>query len=301
MQSVIQPIHHSLSNIRQAFFCWIMCIIGSVLCVSAQGQSSLSSSAYLDLPLVPIYGGLFVMGDPQIQGANEARWQRIEPFLLMTTEVTNAQFAAFIRSTGYRTDAERVNGGYVWVEGNWYFKEGAHWIDPQGNGAGILSLEDYPVVQVSQRDAAAFCSWAKLRLPRSDEWQYAARGGQDMRRYPWGDGIDQRFGNFGAPAQHQPDPADGYLLTAPVAKFPLGVTMFGAYDMSGNVWEWTATPYPQVLGHVIMHGGGWGNAYLSQTISAIAGAAQNIGMDMVGFRCAADSSPRANQLNGFIN
>ncbi len=263
-------------------------------------QYQFNQQAYLDLPLVSIYGGLFVTGDPEVQGANEARWLRIDPFMMMTTEVTNFQFSAFIRSTGYRTDAERVNGGYVWYQGSWHFQEGAHWIDPQGNGSGIVSREDHPVVQVSQRDAAAFCSWANLRLPRSDEWEYAARGGEDMRRYPWGDGIDQRFGNFGAPAQHIPDPKDGYFQTAPVASFPLGVTLFGAYDMSGNVWEWTATPYPNILGHVTLHGGGWGNAYLAQTVSHKVSAAQNVGMDMVGFRCAGDITQRNQSFNSLI-
>ena len=239
----------------------------------------------LDLRLVDLPAGLFVMGDPNPLAGRPPQWVRVERFVIMESEVTNRMFAAFVESTGYRTDAERTGAGYVYA-GAWTFINGANWTRPRGPGTSVFGLEEHPVVQVSQRDAAAFCAWARLRLPTEVEWEYAARGNQDIRPYPWGEGIDHRFGNFGDSATALPSGFDGFIYTAPVGTFPAGQSPFGLFDLAGNVWEWTSPRDPVVQGHVIMRGGGWGNDFRAQQVTAATNAAINIGMDMVGFRCA---------------
>ena len=121
---------------------------------------------------------------------------------------------------------------------------------------------DHPVVQVSARDAAAFCAFHGLRLPDEVEWEFAARG-RDGRRFPWGheapNGTGHRHANFGTLACCAPDAADGFLQTAPVGHFPGGASPFGMLDMAGNVWEWTSSPFPGREDQVALRGGGWGN------------------------------------------
>lgn len=77
---------------------------------------------------------------------------------------------------------ERSGSGYVWT-GRWRLVPGADWRHPQGPDSAIEDLLDHPVVQVSAKDAAAFCRWYGLRLPSDEEWEFAARG-TDRRRYP---------------------------------------------------------------------------------------------------------------------
>ena len=101
---------------------------------------------------------------------------------------------------------------------------------------------DHPVVHVSWNDAAAYCRWAGQRLPTEAEWEYAARGGLEQARYPWGDELAPggrwmcNIWQGAFPTDNTR--ADGYLGTAPVDAFhPNG---FGLYNIAGNVWEWCA-------------------------------------------------------------
>lgn len=240
--------------------------------------------------LVDIPGGRFVMGDSE-GDANEApRPVTVAPFRIARHEVTNTEFEAFVAATGYLSDPERAGQGYVWTD-RWRLVPGADWRHPHGPGTTIQE-SSHPVAQVSRRDAAAYCRWRGLRLPREDEWEFAARG-IDGRRYPWGNerrrqGPEARA-NFGAVACCAPDARDGYRTIAPVGRFPTGASPFGVLDMAGNVWEWTSSDFPGRAGFVALRGGGWGNNPYCLRASYRHANPPDIGLDMVGFRCAGDA------------
>ena len=150
----------------------------------------------------------------------------VDAFYLDTHELTNGQFARFVEETGYEP------------QGNWqeYATEGR---------------TDHPVIQVSWNDATACCEWAGKRLPTEAEWEYAARGGQDVQWFPWGDSPDVTCANYNWRADENIITGIPRLLgwvtirTRPGGCYtPNG---FGLYDMCGNVSEWCAnerTPYP---------------------------------------------------------
>ncbi len=242
--------------------------------------------------MISVPGGPFVMGD--LQGdANEApKPVTIGAFSLMSLEVTNRQFATFVAATGHRTDAEKSGGGYVWGR-RWQRLAGADWRHPNGPAGSIDGIMEHPVVQVSARDATAFCAWLGLRLPSEAEWEFAARG-SDGRRYPWGmrrpglqpAGETILRANFGTVECCAPDAGDGYLRTAPVGEYPAGASPFGLLDMAGNVWEWTASRFPGRPQEVVLRGGGWGNNPYCLRSAYRHGNPPDIGLDMVGFRCA---------------
>lgn len=191
---------------------------------------------------------------------------RLSGFWLDETEVTNAQFAAFVAATGYVTDAEKpptpeevpgvpaeqlVAGALVFTPPPdavdlrefwqwWSFVPGADWRHPRGPGSSIDGRDDHPVVQVSWRDAAAYAKWAHKRLPTEAEWEYAARGGLDRQRYVWGDAVPApgawRANIWQGEFPRRNTEADGFAGTAPVRAFP--ANGYGLFGMSGNVWEW---------------------------------------------------------------
>lgn len=251
---------------------------------------AVSADAGPALDLVTIPGGEFVMGDADGEPDEAPKTVRVAPFRIMRHEVTNAQFAAFVLATGRTTDAEASGSGYVWT-GRWGLVAGADWHHPRGPASTIDGKAAHPVVQVSAQDAAAFCAWAGLRLPSEAEWEFAARG-TDGRRYPWGDETPEQgagaHANFGTVACCAPDASDGYHGTAPVGRYPDGASPFGLLDMAGNVWEWTASRFPGRPERVALRGGGWGNDPYCLRAAYRHGNPPDIGLDMVGFRCAGD-------------
>ena len=271
------------------------------LCLIA-GLRGVAAST-LDADLVAVPGGGFVMGDAQGEPDEAPRRASVGAFRMMRHEVTNRDYAAFVAATGHLSDPERRGFGYVWT-GRWRRLAGADWRRPAGPNGGVSAAPDHPVVQVSARDAAAFCAWAGLRLPSETEWEFAARG-ETGRRYPWGaappqgstqgstqgsaKGRDGRRANFGTVECCAPDATDGYVGTAPVGRYPAGASPFGLLDMAGNVWEWTASRFPGRPEWVVLRGGGWGNNPYCLRTSYRHGNPPDIGLDMVGFRCAADT------------
>jgi len=192
---------------------------------------------------------------------------RVHGFWMDTHPVTNAEFAAFVRATGYVTAAEqpldphlhpgvvlgsRAPGSFVFCKTTkpvdlenpecwWKWTPGACWRRPDGPHSSIAKRADHPVVHVSFDDARAYAAWVRKALPTEAEWEYAARSRSSGAEFAWGTEFN-RDGRFMANTWQGEFPwqnlcCDGYEGTSPVASFP--ANSYGLYDMIGNVWEWT--------------------------------------------------------------
>jgi sulfatase modifying factor 1 len=178
-------------------------------------------------------------------------------FEISPTTVTNREFAAFSEATGHVTMSEREGWSFVFggllpddlpptrgvAAAPWWRQvEGADWRHPDGPHSSIDDRLEHPSVHISWFDATAYCEWTGTRLPTEAEWEYAARGGLERRRFPWGEELEpngeHRMNVFQGTFPGDNTCADGYAGTAPVRAFePNG---YGIYQMTGNVWEWCA-------------------------------------------------------------
>jgi formylglycine-generating enzyme required for sulfatase activity len=204
--------------------------------------------------MVSVPAGEFLMGstddDPDANADEKPQHMLyVDAFWIDRTEVTNALFTDFVEATGHKTAAENAGTGWVYDQDARKWKEvaGADWRHPRGQGSDLVGLDSFPVVQVSWDDALAYCHWAGRRLPTEAEWEKAARG-TDGRKYPWGNGpVAGELVNFcdSMCSAGWKDQAvdDGYSETAPVGSHAAGASPYGAVDMAGNVWEWTADWY----------------------------------------------------------
>jgi len=195
----------------------------------------------------------------------------VAPFEIASGSVTNNQFAEFIETTGFLTEAEKppdpslypgasasdlVPGGLVFTMSSgpvsldnyanwWRWVPGADWRHPTGPDSSIDGLGDHPVVQVCHGDALAYGEWANVQLPTEEEWEFAARGGLEGSDFTWGDDDPQETEPVANTWQggfpYENTEVDGYTRTSPVGAFP--ANGFGLFDMAGNVWEWTDTWY----------------------------------------------------------
>lgn len=188
----------------------------------------------------------------------------VPDYYLMVTEVTNEQFAAYVRASGARPPrtwaqdvvdaareaflaeqareraAAREAGrpsppAAKFEEKDWWLQ---NWRDkPWQIPAG---LECHPVVYVDYQDALQYARWAGLRLMLEEEYQRAVRGDRE-RSYPWGDQWED--GRFAATQEIK-----RINSTSPVGSFPEGVSEQGVFDLAGNAWEWTASPFVEYPG-----------------------------------------------------
>ena len=266
--------------------------------------------------MVALQGGVFLMGS---EGADcvpadregPVREVRVSAFSIDPCAVSNQRFAEFAEATGYVTDAERYGWSFVFggllpdefpdtrgtVQAPWWRQVfGADWRRPEGPQSSIEDRLDHPVVQVSWRDAAAFCDWSGGRLPTESEWEYAARGGLVQQRFPWGEelepGGEHRMNVWQGTFPSENTLADGFRGTCPVDAFP--ANGYGLHNMTGNVWEWCSDPGPGEAratrgGSYLCH-----DSYCNRyRVSARSSSTMDSSTGNTGFRCVRDAQQPA--------
>lgn len=254
----------------------LIALIAGIFALSLQSTNTASGDprARCDLgpqdigDFITIPGGGFILGADPVY-AEEGPPQRVfvSPFRLQTHEVTNQQFAAFVEATGYVTEAETNGGSALFVGGDtpeitlswWSLDPEATWRTPEGAGSNLNGRDLHPVVHVSLNDARAYARWAGGRLPTEIEWEYAA----SLGLFDPNDPLSGMRGPDGEPRANVwsglfpviDTGRDGFSGLAPVGCFEPGLT--GAYDMIGNVWEWTESPYAPHLPRFTIKGGSY--------------------------------------------
>lgn len=229
------------------------------------------------MEFIEIPAGILVMGDNRLRDASPQHRVELGAFAIGKFPVTNEEFSGFVVAGGYGQES-------YWTKMGWRAQIArpsvapAYWDDPDFNSPR------QPVVGVTWYEAVAFCNWLTeqkegkdptevFRLPTEAEWEYAARGRENARNFPWGDQLLRGRANIAEL---------GIGKTSPVSSFPEGASPFGAWDMSGNVFEWTLSkwgsnwqelqfPYPynsrggredvEGSGARVMRGGSWFNPY----------------------------------------
>ena len=215
-----------------------------------------------------IPGGEFRMGsDDFYPEEGPVHDVSVDGFWMDRFAVTNEQYALFVEATGYLTLAERaldpadfpgaplqnlVPGSLVFrgtagavdlrdYTNWWTWAPGASWKHPFGPRSSLNGIERHPVVHVAYEDVEAYARWAGKELPTEAEWEFAARGGLDGKKFTWGDeshpGGVVMANSWQGEFPWENLVLDGYAGTSPVGSFP--PNGFGLYDMAGNVWEWT--------------------------------------------------------------
>lgn len=211
--------------------------------------------------MVWVPSGAFQQGDTIYPEEGPLTKTHVKGFWMDRHEVTNGEFAAFVRATGYVTEAERpldpkthaglpldmlVPGAMVFfmpkevqsmedISQWWRFVPGANWRHPAGPDSSIVGKENYPVVEVTEADARAYARWKRRDLPTEAEWEWAARAGDAKA----GEDHDQPKnantwqGIF--PVLNSGE--DGFVGLAPAGCY--GANAYGLYDMIGNAWELT--------------------------------------------------------------
>jgi serine/threonine-protein kinase len=233
------------------------------------GEFVFGADAGLDLPVAKPDG---------FEPPNARQVVHLAAFYMDVTEVSNAAYKSFCDATGRRyPDA------------------------PENDPRYFESKPDYPVVNVSSGDAQAFARWAGKRLPTEQEWEKAARGSEG-RLYPWGDTAPQSSANVQGGQ-------DGFDGLAPVSAFAGSASPYGLLNLSGNVWEWTASPYrpasqeiasinawrlvPQDAGWFVIKGGSLMSPADDVDLLAFfrGGFPAHLATPYQGFRCVMDARP----------
>ena len=240
---------------------------------SARSEAGNTPGAAPSRGMVWIPGGTFLMGSdvPEYPEEGPPHQVSVDGFWADENPVTVAQFRRFVKATGYVTVAERpldpsqypgadpallVPGSLVFTPTRgpvdlsvwqtwWRYVPGADWAHPEGPSSGIAGRELHPVTQVCWEDVAAYAAWAGKQLPTEAEWEFAARGGLDGAQYAWGDQLaplGRQLANYwiGEFPWQNLKPAAERRTTAVRSYPPNG---YGLFDVTGNVWEWTADFY----------------------------------------------------------
>ncbi|MDP6995362.1 MAG: pectinesterase family protein, partial [Candidatus Poribacteria bacterium] len=224
--------------------------------------------------MVLIPGGSFQMGDAKNESEGWMERSRpvhtvtLDAFYMDKAEVTVGQFKAFLADSGY----------------NW----GGSW----NSVASYSPTDDQPMIYVDWYDATAYAAWAGKRLPTEAEWEKAARGGLQGKRYPWGDEITHDDANY------------DYNVGETTAAGSYAANGYGLYDMAGNVWEWCADwydedyysnspatnpPGPGSGSYRVLRGGSWSSPSYSLRVANRNDNLPNNRVNYLGFRCVSGS------------
>ncbi len=238
-------------------------------------QSPISSS------FVPVPAGSFIYGPEvtyeRLEQAPPPRPRQVmelAEFWMARTPVTYAEWKRFLDETGYRWP-----GRWYALRGGWQGWLRRFAITPEYPA----EMAAYPIVDVSQADALAYCAWLSRQLgvhctlPTEFQWEKAARG-TDGRTYPWGEELprpelaqlkpthtlklDYYFHNLFVRPRRELARSGWYWRIGaplPVGSIPQNVSPYGCYDMAGNIWEWTTSLYNEnIPGFHVVKGGSWG-------------------------------------------
>lgn len=318
------------------------------------------------LSMVWIAGGTFAMGSERPEARMNEKpviQVTVDGFWIDEHDVTNAQFRQFVADTGYVTVAERPvdweelkrqlapgtpkpaeemlqPGSMVFqptkgpvdlraMAGWWRWTHGATWQQPEGPGSDLAGREQHPVVHISWFDAVAYAKWAGKRLPTEAEWEFAARGQLEGKRFAWGDefmpGGRHMANTWTGKFPYDNTKEDGFESTSPVKSYPPNA--YGLYDMGGNVWNWVSDwfrpdtharnklvgachnpkgprsslsiDFPNQIEERVTKGGSFlchSDYCESYRPSARRGTPPDTGMSHIGFRCARGPIPSTQDL-----
>lgn len=210
--------------------------------------------------------GNFTMGD-DLGEKNErpAAKVYVTAFLIDIYEITNAQYKLF---------------------------------DNQFEGDPASECDLCPVTGITWEEAKNYCEWAGKRLPTEAEWEKAARGSQRLK-WPWGNSFRKNAANVLENEESQSN-AESPSGPVPVGSFPQGASVFGVFDMAGNVWEWTDSfysPYKNNLDldvryqkqYRVLRGGSWENIHENTRTTFRHPLHPDTKLPNIGFRCAIDA------------
>lgn len=209
----------------------------------AAGVAQKPGIEWVDIP-----AGTFTMGSPDHEvsrGKDEILHQvKLSAFKMSKTEITVAQFKAFVDATGYLTDADKGTafvGSFIWSGTKFELKAGVNWKCDVGGNPRPDAEYNHPVLHVSWNDAVAFAEWMACRLPTEAEWEYACRAGTNTP-FNTGDNLITAQANYNGNFPYNNQAKGEYRAkTLPVGSFEPNA--FGLYDMHGNVWEWCSDWY----------------------------------------------------------
>ena len=236
-----------------------------IFCLTVYGSPLLAGEPE---GMVRISSGTFWMGsDEGLASERPAHQVTLDSYWIDKHPVPNQQYLKFVQHTGFVTYSERdpdprdfpgvpkdklFAGSAVFQSPKhkvdmrnylnwWVYVPGANWKHPEGPESDLKGREKHPVVHMTYEDAKAYCKWAGKELPTEAQFEYAARGGFDKKKYAWGDQpkhFTEPLANlWQGKFPYKNMNTDKFLSTSPVGHFP--ANGYGLYDVSGNVWEWT--------------------------------------------------------------
>lgn len=274
------------------------------------------------VPMVLVSSGEFVMGDDNgYEAEKPATSIFLRDYYIDKFEVTNKLYMECVNAGGCQPPKNKTLIGPTYRLSVGDPAAGAETYSIN-NYYGDENYLEYPVVNVDWSMANKYCTWRGDRLPTEAEWEKAARG--NGTTYPWGNEFSCENGSFfdfiltgnwfyiinniprdspKAISWYYPAKCDGYYGTAPVGAFDVNVSHYGAFDMSGNVWEWVSSLYksypyseinverPEDLGSRAFRGGSFNSFSSSARSTARQSAGINYIASDLGLRCAKDASP----------